>query len=170
MAGKLKLIWIGELVPRKNIEVLLDSLRGLTGFELTIIGDGPQMSHLKVKYDDLIKNNLITFTGRIPRDEVFRCLKSSNVLVHTSYREGTATTIVEGIANGNFIVAIDIGGHSCLINKTTGILLPLTRREELVENLKNKLKFIEENRHLLNQQKVTWTWEKTITEITKNYV
>jgi glycosyltransferase involved in cell wall biosynthesis len=166
----LKLVWIGELVPRKNIDVLLEALRKSPNLELTVIGDGPLKPTLKDKYEDLLSNGVVNFTGKITREEVFSYLKNSDILVHTSYREGTATTIVEAISNGNFVVAIDIGGHSCLINETTGILLPLVERSQLIEELVTTLKRLEVNRELLKKQKLTWTWEDTLEHITRNYV
>ena len=166
----LKLVWIGELVPRKNIEVLLEALRKSPNLELTVIGDGPLKPILKDKYEDLLSNGVVNFTGKIAREEVFSYLNNSDILVHTSYREGTATTIVEAISNGNFVVAIDIGGHSCLINETTGILLPLVERSQLIEELVTTLKRLEVNRELLKKQKLTWTWEDTLENITRNYV
>jgi glycosyltransferase involved in cell wall biosynthesis len=166
----LKLVWIGELVPRKNIEILLEALKDIKTVKLIVIGDGPQKTYLIKKYSNLIESGIVKFTGRIPREEVFTKLENSDVLVHTSYREGTATTLVEGISTGNFIVAMDVGGHSCLINDTTGILLRLTSRNELIDSLKETLVLVEKNRTLLKKKKTTWTWEETLQELTKNYV
>jgi glycosyltransferase involved in cell wall biosynthesis len=169
---KLQIIWIGELVRRKQLEILIEASSLLDfPYEIHIVGDGPLKSHYVGMCENLNINS--KFYGKINREDVFNLLTTSHVLVHTSYREGTATTILEAISMNNFVIAHKIGGQDLVI-KSNGVLIDLVSfnnsvkifRNELI-NLNNKLKNNDEYFNLDDSNFLTW--DKLFSEISKFY-
>ncbi len=158
-SSPLLLTWIGELVERKGLDVLLRALIGMEiEYSLSICGEGP----LKKDYTLFAKKNGINvnFYGRVKRERVFEILGKSHALCHTSYREGTATTIVEALSLNNFIICHDIGGHDLIVNSGNGYCLPLQSKTLSVKLFKDSI--LDLNRRVLlgdmvdNSDSINW--------------
>jgi hypothetical protein len=76
----LELVWIGDLVTRKQLDILLNSLINIdVNYHLNVLGDGPELKKLQSFSK---QNNLnVDFLGRVTRDKVFHYLENSNLLV-----------------------------------------------------------------------------------------
>lgn len=168
----LELVWIGDLVIRKQLDILLNSLIGIgIYYHLNVLGDGPELK----KLESFSKQNKLNvdFLGRVDRGKVFQYLQNSNVLIHTSYREGTATTLIEAVSFSNFVIAHNIGGHDLIINSSTGILIPLisksisiSRFREAIINCNNKIKSI----NSFKETDFHFNWRSMTNIIYKNYL
>jgi glycosyltransferase involved in cell wall biosynthesis len=168
----LELIWIGDLIRRKQLDILLNSLINIgIDYHLNVVGDGPELKKLE---SFSIKNKLnVDFIGRVSRDKVFEFLKNSNTLIHTSYREGTATTLIEAVSFNNFVIAHDIGGHDLVINKSTGVLIPLISKNVSIKQFREAL--IESNRKIqsissFNPADFQFNWLTMTSIIYNNYL
>ena len=116
-------LFIGELLERKGVVVLLDALdllagRGVTGFELRIVGDNrPGLDPLKDEMVALIteRGHAAAMTGPVDRRAVYRHLSESDLYVFPTYTEGQPFTVIESLAAGVPIVASDIQAISNMI-------------------------------------------------------
>ena len=85
---KLRLAFLGRLVPEKGVPVLLRAAQRLKkdgcNFDLTVIGDGPERSNLESLTESLNLSNCVTFAGELRRQEVDRLLRSIDVVVMPS--------------------------------------------------------------------------------------
>ncbi len=149
-SSRLKILWCGQLIKRKALDILLKALAGdpflEENVEITIIGDGPLYKHYEQLARKLITDNrqpiTVTFTGLLARDQVFNYMRSSDVLVHTSYREATSNVIAEALSCGLPVICHDISGMSIAIDESCGIKIPLRSYDESVIGFRNAIKAI----------------------------
>ena len=77
--SKLKLLFVGNLSPRKNVRVVLKALETLHDIEFTIVGDGEEYNFLQ---KNAIQKNLpITFLGKKQMDKIPNIMESHDVLI-----------------------------------------------------------------------------------------
>lgn len=108
--GRLKLITVGSLYPRKNHEALIYALiRSNLDYQLTIVGEGPERSALEaiIEYEKL--NDRIHLIGNIDHLSLARELATHDVYIHYAKSEGLPRAILEAMACGCPVVATNVG-------------------------------------------------------------
>ncbi len=127
-------LFIGELLERKGLVQLLDAVdllaeRGVTGFELRIIGDDrPGLDPLKDEMVALVRErgHGDALTGPLDRSEVYRHLSEADLYVFPTFTEGQPFTVIESLASGVPLVATDIQAIANMIEDPThGRLVPV---------------------------------------------
>ncbi len=83
-----RFIFVGSLIKRKGSEHLLKAVAKLksrlhpgSGFELIIVGDGPERVHLERLVSSLKLTGLVHFIGHLPPSEVWEYYARSHVYV-----------------------------------------------------------------------------------------
>src|ERR1700692_1864574 len=112
---KLRIAYVGRLVPEKGIPVLLEAGKILKAegheFEIRIIGDGserPQLEEL-IRRDNL--EPFTSITGFLTGDAFAHALRDISVVVIPSTCEETAgLAAIEQMMDGHLVIAADIGG------------------------------------------------------------
>ncbi len=103
---------IGLLIDQKNYGRLIRAFslvaKEMSGLHLVIIGDGKNRKALKsrAKAEGIEKH--VTFTGELPRVEVYAALHQFDVFVMPSLWEGFCNAVVEASAVGLPVVCSDI--------------------------------------------------------------
>ena len=98
---------------------------------LWIIGDGKYFTYFKSKYS--IK--AVQFLGQKERNEVLRLIKTSDLIIHSTFLDVFPYTVLEAIACGKPIVASNVGGIPELIKNNYNGILFNSNPEELAENM-----------------------------------
>ena len=111
----LDLVFLGRLVSEKGVDLLLEALGQLKSEHflprLTIIGNGPEFSHLSELTDRLKLGNQVNFAGAKRGRELVELLNRHKVLVVPSrYDEPFGIVALEGIACGCVVVGSNRGG------------------------------------------------------------
>lgn len=169
---KLKISYIGRIIPEKGVINLLDAFEEINkkhkDIELTIAGDGPILSELKEKY----KNKNINFLGKLGYEEVMKLCVETDIFVHPSmYPEGLPTSILEAGIMKTAIIATDRGGTCEVINNPKYGLIVKENKDDLIEKLNylienpNKIDELKENIHerIINN----FTWKQTAKTVEK---
>ena len=96
---------IAEHNENKDISLLLEAIevlkkRGVSPFDLTIVGSGPLTESLKVHAVKLGINSLVTFTGQLQRAELDEVIKNTDIGILVSKREGLPRSLMEFCAAG----------------------------------------------------------------------
>ena len=120
---KLRIAYVGRLVPEKGVPVLLEAAKILKNegrnFEIRIIGDGSERANL----DTLIQQNklepFISVTGFLTGQAFARALQDVSVVVMPSTWEETAgLAAIEQMMRGRLVIAADIGGLTEVLGDT----------------------------------------------------
>lgn len=149
LAGKSVLGFIGSFYDYEGLDDLIAAmpllLKRNPHTHLLLVGGGPMEEALK-RQAESVAASAITFTGRVPHDEVERYYGLMDVMVYPrkSMRLTELVTPLkplEAMAQGRIVAASDIGGHRELIKDgETGTLFPAGSPEKIAEKLDITLK------------------------------
>ncbi|MEX2426464.1 MAG: glycosyltransferase family 4 protein [Thermomicrobiaceae bacterium] len=122
--GPLHVIFLGSVIPRKGLHILIDALSRLPSesWRLSVVGpldaDEAYTSaiHRQVRRAGLYEN--VTLFGTLPDREIARLLKSADLMAMPSSYEGYGIAYLEGMAFGLPALATTSGAASEII--TTG--------------------------------------------------
>lgn len=116
----LKLISVGALMWRKNPQVMLLLMKELKSrginASLTLVGDGEDAAKLKYYAHSMNVLDVVTFTGKLPEQEVQAQLKAHHIYLSTSVGEGLANSVMEAAATGLVNLVFDCEGMREIIN------------------------------------------------------
>lgn len=126
-----RLLFVGRLVEKKGVDVLLRALAGVPDARLVVVGDGPERPRLQRLAGDLCVAGRVEFRGQQPKTAVWEELRAAGAIVIPSRvassgdREGTPVVLAEAAAAGVPIVASAVGGLAEQITSDVdGILVP----------------------------------------------
>lgn len=160
---------VSDLILSKGIDLNLKAFAQLakkhSQLKYTIIGDGPEMSHLKRLASRLNLNKNVTFVGQLPHEEVFSYMKSSDIFSLPSWKEGFGIVYLEAMAHGKPVIAVRGEGIEDVVKHgETGLLVKPQDVDSLIEAMEYLLSHPEDARvmgergsRLVLEQ---YTWEK----------
>ena len=152
--GKLELIFVGGLVPRKACDLGLRAAAALLRNDLaclSILGDGPERSRLEELVRSLGIEKAVLFYGWLSHAEVLKRLRSADVLVFPSVRDFGGGVVFEAIAVGAVPVVVDFGGPGDIVRGDIGYKVPLTNEGDVVSEIEEILAGLAGNRDLLKR-------------------
>ena len=174
--GALHLLFIGNIIPRKGLHVLLKSLRGseVDQFILNVVGDTEMdPSYFKsilrqIKRDDL--TDVVHFKGILSDRELAGCMKVSHLLVMPSFYEGFGIVYLEGMGFGLPAIGTNCGGaKEIIIHGMNGFLLSPDDHASLAEYLtrlaKDRERLSEMSLAALDHYHSQPTWENSMENI-----
>ena len=104
------LLCVGNLVPEKGYDLAVRALMSLPGASLVMIGRGPERTRLQSLAMQLGVESRLRFIDEMPQSELALAYSAADVLLLTSMREGWPNVLLEAMACGTPVVAIDVGG------------------------------------------------------------
>ncbi|HLV79408.1 MAG TPA: glycosyltransferase [Chthonomonadaceae bacterium] len=128
--GRLRLVFVANLVPNKNPQLfceLIGHLRrdGIPA-EGIVLGDGPERPALDAWRDAQGLQDALVFQGSVPHQEVHGFLRDADFLVSASDFEAYGRTIAEAMAVGTPCVcsALSGGPADIVADGEDGLLIP----------------------------------------------
>ena len=155
----LKILSVGRLTRQKGLLYAIKAFSELTDEGLlndctyTIVGRGELMEEAKE-----LSKGYVTFTGQIPREDVYKMISSSDIVFFPSVWEGNSIFLLEVLALGKPLIVSDIVSSREVLNfepLKDGELCRLEYfgvvvRAEDTDSCKNALLEIVGNRQLLD--------------------
>lgn len=138
LEGKLVFISIGQLIPKKNVEGLINAWCDMpSAFHentiLLIVGDGPEKRIVKDKMDQFENIKLL---GRIKYEDMPAIMCMADVFVHPSFEDQWALVVNEAMASGLPIMVSKYAGASELVSYgENGFIFDPHDRKEVEEKL-----------------------------------
>ncbi|MBM4197413.1 MAG: glycosyltransferase family 4 protein [Gammaproteobacteria bacterium] len=112
------LLAVGNLVPLKGLELVLEALRTCEGVHLVVAGQGPEEARLRRLAADCGVGSRVRFLGRLSQSVLRRWYGACDALVLASRSEGMANVLLESLACGTPVVATAVGGTPEVVNST----------------------------------------------------
>jgi teichuronic acid biosynthesis glycosyltransferase TuaC len=103
------LLSVGNLVPEKDQAHAIKVLQRLPSYRLLLIGDGPLRTPLLEQAERLGVADRLLLRPAMPQQELSNAYAAADVLVLTSTREGWPNVVLESLACGTPVVAMDVG-------------------------------------------------------------
>jgi glycosyltransferase involved in cell wall biosynthesis len=177
--GAMRLLFVGNIIPRKGLHVLLKSLNGLNGsvagqFILDVVGDTEiDPSYFgsicrQIKRDGL--TDCVRFKGILSDSELAGCMKASHLLVMPSFYEGFGIVYLEGMGFGLPAIGTNCGGTKEIIRHgIDGFLVSpgdyAALREHLTRLAKDRELLSEMSLAALDHYHSQPTWENSMENI-----
>ncbi len=170
--GPRQILFLGAVIPRKGLDVLLEALAPLKdeAWELTVAGSLTSDPEYSRKIFDLIRRLELTHKIRLPGvlrgTDLINCLRQSHILAVPSYIEGLALVYLEGMYYGLVPLASSGGAAGEVITSgQDGFLIPPKDVQVLTSSLGELLR----DNHKLLAMSLTAreriarhpTWEQT---------
>lgn len=137
---------VGRLNEQKDYPNLIHAIallkeRGVSGFQVWIVGEGNLRSQLERLIQDLGLKQDIRLLG--VRNDVPELMAIADIFVLSSKFEGLPTVLIEAMACEKFIVATNCGGSAEILGNT-GILVPPQNSRLLAQAIEKALNLSEE--------------------------
>ncbi|MCR4309325.1 MAG: glycosyltransferase [Deltaproteobacteria bacterium] len=131
-----RLVWVGQHIPRKALNLGLGALGRLpddVDWEIHILGAGPRMVHWQRLANRLGIASRCLFHGKVTRDKVLDIMGTAHTMLITSLRDLTSTVTVEALAMGLPIICLDHCGFADVVDESCGIKIPVTTPNRTID-------------------------------------
>lgn len=177
---KLRLIFVGRLVPYKGADIAMEACRELLQAgkaHFDIIGDGPDMARLMSLKAELEIEQSVTLHGWKSHDDVAACLRTADAMVFPSVREFGGGVVLEAMASGVVPVVVDYGGPGELVTPACGFAVPIGPRKALVQQIASIVADMAAGKHDLQSMSVAavtrieqlYSWQAKAQQIAQVY-
>lgn len=131
------LLFIGNLLPVKGVDVLLEACRALAtqrdDWRLHLVGDGAERARLAAQAQALGLQDKVVFHGSRAHAELPDWLRAADLLVLPSRSEGIPNVLLEASACATPYVASRVGGIPEISSLGAGLLVPPEQPGALAE-------------------------------------
>ncbi len=131
-------VFLGRLADWKGVDLLLEAFVPVAtkiDAVLEIIGDGEMRGELEAQTADWGLGDKAVFSGWLSQEQCAIKLQQADALVLPSLREPGGAVILEAMAVGLPVIALNWGGPKDYIDSTCGILVEPDSRESFVKGL-----------------------------------
>ncbi len=138
---KTVLLFAGNAIKRKGLDILVDALKllrtvQLSKIHLIICSEGPELNKTKNKIQDIkgIKDSVI-FLKKMDQSELRILYNIASIFIFPSRDEPLGLVGLEAIACGTPVIGSNIGGIPEYINKNNGMLFEVNKSKELAKRI-----------------------------------
>lgn len=161
-------LFLGRLVERKGVHILLRAWQNVKSGALWIVGEGDQESELKQLASKLKLRN-VTFHGKTATPLEF--YQAADVFVLPSLEEGLPTVLLEAMSSSLPCVATRIGGVTDVLqNEREGLMIAPGSVEELSVAIERMTSQPERRRQWGRQARQTAIERFDLAAITARYI
>ena len=157
---KIDICFVGNLTAPKGTEILIKTFNEIKKYNdnvfLTVAGEGPMESSLKMTAKNLKIENSILWLGQIKRKEVFELFKKSDLLIFPSLRDSGGFVILEAMSYGLVVATLDLGGPGLIVDNDCGIRITTHKKtlNEVIVELSSSVNNLIKNKEIFNNKKI----------------
>ena len=178
-----ELLFVGRLVRRKGVDVLLRAIQQLEGdsrFKLRVVGGGPEKDKLQLLAKQLGVQEKVHFTGVVDGptiDGFFRqcdALILPAIITETGETEGLGVVLLEAMGYGKPVIATSAGGIVDIVkDNETGLLAPSGDAGALAEVIRTAMNDPELMQRLARQgsdfAEKQFGWDNIVADLQRVY-
>ena len=129
-----RFVFIGRLLQWKGVHLAIRALAEARIIHpdatLTLIGDGPDRSHLQKIANMCGIPDAVLFAGYLSRQEVIESFGNFTALVFPSFHDSGGMVVLEAFTRGLPVVCLDLGGPGVMVNSSCGIVISTAHADE----------------------------------------
>ncbi len=122
------LLYVGRLTNEKNLDFLLQAFVKIVAARpqarLLLVGQGPHERDLQRLAWELGIGEQVIFTGSIPHDEIPHYTAAADLFVFASMADTQGLVLIEAMAAGTPVVAVQAPGATDMLAEGGGVLVP----------------------------------------------
>lgn len=141
------IITTSRLVYKNGVDILVRAAASLKkllpnkGFNIRIVGHGPEEEQLKKLARDLGISDMVDFAGQVPPEQIPHELTNADIFVRASRSEGLGNSFLEAMAAGLPVVGTSVGGiRDFLKDRDNGLVIRAEDPEDLADKLAELLR------------------------------
>jgi glycosyltransferase involved in cell wall biosynthesis len=128
------LAFAGRLTAQKSLGRALEAVAGAEGVKFVIAGEGPDRAPLEERARELGIADRVEFLGAQPRSRVVELFRTADATILSSSWENFPHTVVEALAVGTPVLAMEAGGVGEVVQDgVNGLLVPAGDTEALAD-------------------------------------
>ena len=134
--GVTNFLFVGELINRKRVDLILHAISSMPNARLTIIGDGIQASEL---YDlgNCMAPGRINWMGSIPMGRVREIMRKHDCLLIPSRHDGWGVVVTESLLTGTPVIVSNRCGSAGIIKPSfNGYVFDYSKPSDLFQKMK----------------------------------
>lgn len=151
-ASRFRIVTAGRLIRLKSVDLsirafaqFLDRARragSVDDVSVSIFGEGPERKRLEALAESLGLDGVVRFEGWVPRGELWAQMRSSDVFLFSSLRDGGGAVVVEAMAAGKPVVCVDLGGPGMHVTKECGVKVVPKTPVQVISDLSYALEML----------------------------
>ena len=170
VGGRPVILYVGRLSQEKDLSVLFEAFRLLNrqgAYQLRIVGDGP----LRAKTEKFARTTPhVVYEGLIPYGRrLAETYATADILALPSRNETFGLTVLEALASGIPVVAINQGGPSNLLHPGVGTLAAPGNSVDFAEKLASVLADTTMRHRCRTYVEQHFSWDKTFVKLLDIY-
>jgi glycosyltransferase involved in cell wall biosynthesis len=177
---KLNLLWVGRMLPRKGLNLILHALSLVpenVDYTFTIVGGGEQYQFLDGWIEQYgLDRKRLRILGQIPFHEVVHHYEQADVFIFCSLRDSCPAQLNEAMAFGLPVITLDLHGSSLAVSSDCGIKVKPTTKEETALGIAKAITRLFEDTEFRKQCSLNAyryaksnTWERKVHLITSQF-
>lgn len=159
-----KILFVGRLEKYKNADKLVKALHLLPGFNLVVVGDGPEKDKISKLIRHLNLSDRVQILSNLSQEDLLKEYKSSSIFVMPSYIEAFGMAAAEALSMGLRTIVADSSALTEFIadGYAYGISLPVTP-EKIAKAVNDVRERPKPNSY------VSYTWDMVTRELIRVY-
>lgn len=174
----LKVCWSGLHIPRKSLNLLIESLAVCSNrdnIELHVLGSGTCTNKWKNLSRKLRLSN-IRWYGSIDRNNAMEVMGNCHVFTQTSLSDATSTVLLEALSMGIPVIALNHLGFANVLTNDCGIKINVTTKKKVVNDIAHALDWLYEHEEKRREMSIgaferakAFSWERKAEMIDEIY-
>ena len=172
------MFWAGRCEPRKGLPLVLEAMAKVPDakIRLTCAGDGPLRQAWTDRARELGLAERVEFLGMVPWTRMSELFLSHDVFLFPSLRDSQGTVILEAMARGLPLIALDHQGVAKVLPDNAGIKVPVTDPAATIDGLAKAMRRLADEpelRRTMGQAASACaagqTWDKKVVQMNRWY-
>lgn len=148
--GPLKLLFVGNIITLKGVDLALKALKeSNTDATFTIVGSGAYLNAAVKLTTRLGLSERVRFVGRLPRADVLKLFSDFDAFIFPSLHDTGGYAVIEAMFNELPVICLDCGGPAVAVQENCGFKVPVDSPGRVVAGLAAAIRKYSDDRALL---------------------